>query len=88
MKPPLQKLTEDELEALIEKEDYLEVGTTTICLMRLNSGFQLVGTSACINPDDFNEVFGKQLARNKAFDRLWELEAYHRMRAHEKLDGL
>jgi hypothetical protein len=74
----LKKIEEAELEALIDDEQYVVQGTMTICTLELASGFKLVGTSACLNDDDFNDTIGRQVARQKAFDRLWELEGYHR----------
>lgn len=76
----LEKIQESELEELIKDERYLVEGTMTIAILEIAGGFQLVGTSACLNPDDFNDTLGRQIARQKAFDRLWELEGYHRMR--------
>lgn len=78
---PLRKIAIEELEELIESERFMIEGTTTIGLFTVKGGFQLVTSSACLNPDDYNEAIGKEVARRKAVDRMWELEGYHRLRS-------
>lgn len=79
----LKKIEEGELEALIVDEEFFGRNTLTICALTLSSGFRVVGTSACMNPDDYDQAIGEDLARRKAFDQLWQLEGYHRMRLAE-----
>ena len=43
---------------------------TTIAFLTVNNGFELVGTSACVNPDDFNESIGSHFALVDALDKL------------------
>lgn len=78
----VKKIETAELQALIKSVDYKAVsGTTlTLCVITLQSGFTLVGESACLNPADFNLELGKQYAYNDAFDQLWKLEGYARAR--------
>lgn len=52
---------------------------TTICTVRLKSGFTMCGYSACMNRADFNSTMGRQLAFNDAVGKLHDMEAYHRM---------
>lgn len=75
----MTKLTPEYLHSLIKSTGYfqLEGTTTTICALETTSGFIIVGKSACLNPDDFNEDIGKEIAFNDAFDKLWDLEGYH-----------
>lgn len=35
---------------------------TTVALLTANNGFEIVGTSACVNPADFNESIGQHFA--------------------------
>ncbi|QHJ79491.1 MAG: hypothetical protein [Caudoviricetes sp.] len=56
-------------------------GTTTVCQIVLQNGFQLViGMSACVDPSNFDEKLGRQYAYEdalkKAESKLWELEGY------------
>lgn len=74
------KLTIEYLESLVVGEQYYVFpGTTmTVCCLTLKNGFSVVGESACINPDDFDEAIGRGIARAGAIDKLWSLEGYLR----------
>lgn len=74
------KLTIEHLESLVVGEQYhVFPGTTmTVCCLTLKSGFAVTGESACINPDDFDEAIGREIARAGAIDKLWSLEGYLR----------
>jgi len=69
------KVTLDDLKALIASEYYHIVpgSTLTICVLALKSGFNVIGESACINPESFDESMGRKVAFDKAFDKLWAL---------------
>lgn len=75
----MSKITEKELRALICSITYQVVGTMTIAVAELKSGYKVVGKSACMNPDDFNEHLGRKFALEDAVNQLWDLEGYHRM---------
>lgn len=77
------KVTEEELNGLIEDVRYLVDGTMTICVIKLKCGFKLTGVSACIDPANYDKGVGEDIAYKNAFDQLWQLEGYHRMREAE-----
>lgn len=91
-KPVAQKITTDDLHALISRTEYtrLEGTTKTFCHIFIgDSGFSVTGESACLNPADFDEAVGRDFAFKDAFNKLWPLEGYHRMRvADEKAKWL
>ncbi|PIE46392.1 MAG: hypothetical protein CSA44_00070 [Gammaproteobacteria bacterium] len=73
----MKKLTKEYLESLIIKTEHARFGDTlTICVLTLQNGFNVVGSSACISKDIFDEEKGKQVAYDNAFGQLWELEGY------------
>lgn len=80
------KLTLEKLHALIKSVRYVqkgelgELGTTTLCILTLHSGFVVTGTSACIDPDKFDPEIGEKVAYDDAVNQLWELEGYHAVR--------
>lgn len=45
----------------------------TICILQLSNGFTLMGESACVSAANFNEEFGREIARKKAIEKLWPL---------------
>lgn len=53
-----------------------QLGTLTICAIQMKNGFQVVGKSACVSADKYDEAFGKKLAFDDAFRQLWALEGY------------
>lgn len=46
--------------------------TTTICALTLTNGFTLVGKSACVNPEMFNEELGRKYAAEDAVRQVGE----------------
>lgn len=77
-----RKIQINELTNLIEGAEYTFVtGTTlTICVLRLKSGFTVTGTSGTIDTSAFDMEIGKKIAYDNAFNQLWNLEGYYRMR--------
>jgi hypothetical protein len=63
----------------VEKADYAKVGVkTTACLLTLSNGFEILGTSACVNPADFDAEIGKQYALKEALNELDRLAGFYR----------
>lgn len=70
-------LTQEMIEQMIETIEYSKLGKkTTVCLMTLKNGFEIVATSSCIDPKDYDQEVGNKIALEKAMDKLWELEGY------------
>jgi hypothetical protein len=70
-------VTEDLLKSKIVGESYSRMGIkTTICVLTMANGFEVVGTSACVDPTNFNYDLGKKLAYENAFNKIYELESY------------
>lgn len=72
------KLTAEGLEAKIVKTELMAVAgtTTTICVLILENGFVVTGTSACIDKAVYQEEIGASIAYEDAINKLWELEGY------------
>lgn len=61
----------------IIKEEYKKMGRkTTVCLLTVENGFEVVGTSACVDAEEFNYDLGKKYAKEMACRKLEELEGY------------
>lgn len=71
-------LNREKLEALVSHTHYHRVPdtTTTICAITLKNGFTVVGESACIDPNNFDQIIGQKIAYENAFEKLWQLEGY------------
>lgn len=70
-------LTEEDIIRTIAKEEVYDLGkkTTAVCLT-LRNGFEVVGTAACVDEAHYNQNIGAKFARQRALDKVWELEGY------------
>lgn len=69
------KVTQEQIEARIKDVEYFMLGESTvmICQITLDNGYSTTGKSACVDPLEFNEAIGQEIAYNNAFDQLWPL---------------
>lgn len=66
-------VSEKEVFESIVYEQYAQMGAkTTVCLLILHTGYEVIGTSAPVNPDNFDFSVGKKLARENAIEKVWE----------------
>ena len=56
--------------------DLAELKLVTICIIILENGFKVEGTSACVDPSRYNEAIGQEEAYKNAVEKIWELEGY------------
>ena len=71
-------VTKEILESLIERVEYQRHEDTTLthCVIHLKNGWVQDGSSACIDPNNFDVDIGRKIAYENAFDKLWQLEGY------------
>lgn len=71
------RLTQEDIEATIVSEEYTKMGKkTTVCLLTLRNGFEITGTSGCVDPANFDEAIGRKFAKEQAVEKIWQLEGY------------
>jgi len=72
------RLTPDLIDAQVNYCEYFRVSNTTvtICAIVLKNGFTVVGESAAVSMENFDEVLGKEIARGNAREKIWALEGY------------
>ncbi|WP_411839241.1 Gp49 family protein [Paracoccus sp. ME4] len=72
------RLTPDDIDAAIVKDDYhVFPGTTlTVCCLTLRNGFTVTGESASASPENFDWQIGQRIARENARQKIWALEGY------------
>lgn len=79
----MEKLTLEHITSLIDKEEY-EIDPQVIsCRLSVGEAV-IIGTSYCFHQNHQDVERGKQSARKKAVDQLFELEAYHQKRLRPK----
>jgi hypothetical protein len=70
-------ITETYLETIIEKEEYVILGKkTTVCHLTVANGFEVIGQSAPVKAEMFDEELGRKYARQDAINKLWAFEGY------------
>lgn len=56
----------------------------TFCVLILRNGFTVTGESACVSPENFDAGIGRQIAREKAIEKMWPLLGF---RLRDRLGG-
>lgn len=73
------RVTQEQIDELMNGAD-VEVKTVfrkcTTVVMRLANGFVLTESSACVDPENYDQEMGKQICYKRIEDKLWELEGY------------
>lgn len=70
-------LTEKNIVDQIQKVEYSKLWEkTAICLITLKNWFEIVGTSACMKKESYDQEIGNKFAYEKAVDKIRELEGY------------
>ena len=74
-------ISHDTVESKIESTTYHRFPKTqlTIAILKLKSGFVVTGESNCVDPQDFNEQVGRDLAYDNAIDKIYTYEAYMKL---------
>lgn len=74
---PGEKVTRDYIKGRIVSQMFFRVGeTVTMCNIALDNGYSVRGESACVDPVNFNQEIGQQLAFEDAFRKLWPLYGF------------
>lgn len=74
----MNKITQEHIDAIIVSKTFIVLpdGVTTICQLILKNGFSVLGSSACVDPANFDLQMGRDIAFKNAQDKVWELEGY------------
>ena len=73
-----KRITVADMQAKVNSSTYTRLAnsTTTVCQITLENGYTLIGTSACVDPANYNQAIGEKIAYDNAFEKLWDLEGY------------
>lgn len=72
----MNTITLEHIISIIEKDEYFNNEKTTVCILTLKNGFEVVGTSGVVDKSNFDEGIGREFAKKKAIEKIWELEGY------------
>jgi hypothetical protein len=71
------RVTLDSMEAKIAHAEYIvRDNVLTLCVLKMQNGFYVVGESAPASPANFDPELGKKFAYENAIRQLWKLEGY------------
>ena len=61
-----------------ESEKHYEIywGKCTVVAIKLKSGFVIIESSACVDPENFDDQVGREICEERIKNKLWELEGY------------
>lgn len=76
----MNKVTKEQIKELIDKSEkviYHRIfGKQCVVIVKLPNGFTIVGESACVDPTNYVDIVGYDLAMERIESKLWELEGY------------
>lgn len=71
------RVTLESMEAKIVSVDFIvHEGILTLCILKMQNGFYVVGESAPASPANFSAELGEKFAYENAIRQLWKLEGY------------
>lgn len=78
------------MDQYIKRVDYTKIGQkTTVCCITLWNGFEIVGVSSCLHPEQYSRHVGERLAREDAMSKVKQLKAFaEQQRRHLSLSEL
>ena len=72
-------VTKEQIDAILAASeiDVKKLGLkTTVMVVTLPSGFEIIASSACVDASNYDEELGRPLCLKRIEDKLWELEGY------------
>lgn len=73
-------VTQDQIDNMMKEAEYFVehriFGKQCVVVALLENGFTLVGESACVDPDNYDEEIGLEIAIKDIEKQLWMLEGY------------
>lgn len=82
------KITQEMINRMMERAETkitTVFGKCTVVAMQFENGFVLVGSSACVDPANYDVKLGTEIAKKQIEDKLWMLEGYALQKAVHKL---
>lgn len=73
------KVTKERIDHLMETAEYdvyTQFSKCTIVSAKLENGFILTESSACVDEANYDPALGIKICKEKIRDKLWELEGY------------
>lgn len=66
------RITGEDVERFIVRGEGIRLGDkTTVVIDSTITGFDTIGTSACVDPANYNQEIGNEIARKEIDDKIW-----------------
>lgn len=75
----INTVTQDMVDDIIDNSEVIITtmfDKCTVVACKLPSGFIIVESSACVDPENYSEELGFEICMSKIIDKVWELEGY------------
>lgn len=72
-------ITKDQIDALLAASTFEDTKLgrkTTVVVCILPNGFEVIESSGCVDPANYNHDLGVQTCKRRIIDRVWQLEGY------------
>lgn len=73
-------ITQEQIKDILKNSKYEVIhrvfGKVCVVVAQLPNGFTIMADSACVDPENYDEVIGFDIAMEKIENKLWELEGY------------
>jgi hypothetical protein len=73
------KVTQDQINNILAESEikvWKMFDKCTLIACKLPNGFIITESSACVDPENFDEVIGYDICMNRIANKIWELEGY------------
>jgi hypothetical protein len=74
-----KRITQEQIKEVLSRAivNNVKLGVkTTLVYAVLESGFVIVESSSCVDPENYDHELGKKICMKRIEDKLWELEGY------------
>ncbi len=72
-------ITKDQIDALLAASTFTDTKLgekTTVVCAKLPNGFEVIESSGCVDPANYNHELGVQTCKRRIVDKVWMLEGY------------
>ncbi|MEK4273122.1 Gp49 family protein [Paenibacillus sp. FSL R7-0026] len=73
-------VTKEQVQEIMDNSEFEVIhkvfGKQCIVVAKLPNGFTVVGESACVDPSNYDETIGANIAKARIENKIWELEGY------------
>ena len=74
----MTKVTEQDVDDFIMATHVEKMGAkTTVVLLTLKNGFEVVASSSCVDPNNYSHEIGAVFATKRAKDKVWQLLGFN-----------